>query len=159
MSDHNTVIYHSSTFRQCLQLSTFPHSTSCNANRVPFSRWVKREQILAVCHLHGFLNQQMVQQNRQFPHLLCPLFMYNMSQKCLQRPQSARDTCQEECMWSLQHLPEPVKKRRYCLAHTGSQISGQNGKKSCWTSLLVVKLHWPSVVWPQRYSLPQFFHP
>lgn len=32
MSDHNTVIYHSSTFKQCLQLLTFPHSSSCNAN-------------------------------------------------------------------------------------------------------------------------------
>lgn len=72
MSNHNTVIYNSSTFKQCLQVLTFPHSSSCNANRAPFSKLVKREQILVVCHLHGFLNQQMVQQNRQFPHLLCP---------------------------------------------------------------------------------------
>lgn len=129
MSNHNTVIYNSSTFKQCLQVLTFPHSSSCNANRAPFSKLVKREQILVVCHLHGFLNQQMVQQNRQFPHLLCPLFMYNVSQKCLQRPQSAHETCQEERMQSLSHLPEPVKIRKFHSAHTGNQVSGQSEKK------------------------------
>lgn len=99
--DHNAAIYHSSTSKQCLWLLTFQHSTSCNANRASFSRWVKREQILAVCCLHGFLNQQMAQQNRQFPHLLCPQFMYNVSQKCLQRPRSAHAICEEEHMQSL----------------------------------------------------------
>lgn len=104
----------------------------------PFSRWVRGEQILAVCHVHGFLNQQMVQQNRQFPHLLCSLFMYNVSQKCLLRPQSVHETSGEafaiplSCSWT-NHISNASL---HSYKKSNFMILVWSGKKISWTSLL-----------------------
>lgn len=156
-SDDNTVIYYSSTLKQCLQLLTFLHSSSCNAYSAIQQMSEKRTD--SGCSSCSWLSKsadgatkQTVSSSAVFSiHVQCVSEMFTEASIC------SRD-CQEKSTQFPYHIPEPVTIAMHLFTHIRNQTSWYQsgvGKKSlelhCYEAM---KPHCHSVVWPQRYSVP-----